>query len=149
MRLKTKLAAAITGLVFLVVLVLSWLYTSQLLRQHVEQSYNSTEILAHQLLFTTSDALEINLPKQTIDVNDPASVHAAVADSLRDDHALHAFMNSVINYVPTVFDIAIVDRDGVVLVSAPDASLEDQIAPKRPDYATLRNQSFIDTLKIV
>src|SRR5690242_516265 len=109
MRLKTKLAAAITGLVFLVVVVLSWLFITQLLQHHIEQSYNSTDILAHQLLFTTRQALEIGLPKQKIDVNDPASVHAAVANSLRDDHALHAFMNSVINYVPTVQDISIVD----------------------------------------
>lgn len=149
MRLKTKLAAAITILVFLVVTVLSWLYIGQLLQQHIERSYNSTDILAHQLLFTTRQALEIGLPQQTIDVNDPASVHAAVANSLRDDHALHAFMNSVINYVPTVFDIAIVDRDGRALVAAPNPALEDTILPPRPDYSTLRGHSLIDTLKIV
>jgi len=149
MRLKTKLAAAITGLVFLVVLVLSWLYISQLLQQHIERSYNSTDILAHQLLFTTRQALEIGLPKQNIDVNDPASVRAAVAATLRNDHALHAFMNSVINYVPTVFDISIVDRHGMALVTAPDASLEDHLLPSRPDYASLRKHSLIDTLKIV
>jgi len=148
-RLKTKLALAITILVFLVVSVLSWLYIGQLLQQHIERSYNSTDILAHQLLFTTRQALEINLPKQTIDVNDPASVHAAVANSLRNDPALHAFTNSVINYVPTVFDIAIVDRDGRALVTAPNPALEDTILPKRPDYATLRGHSLIDTLKIV
>lgn len=149
MRLKTKLAAAITGLVFLVVLVLSWLYISQLLQQHIERSYNSTDIIAHQLLFTTRQALEIGLPQQKIDVNDPASVRAAVAATLRNDHALHNFMNSVINYVPTVFDISIVDRNGVALVTAPDPSLEDHLLPNRPDYSTLRKHSLIDTLKIV
>ena len=149
MRLKTKLAAAITGLVFLVVFVLSWLYIGQLLQQHIERSYNSTDIIAHQLLFTTRQALEIGLPKQTIDVNDPVSVRAAVANTLRSDHALHNFMNSVINYVPTVFDISIVDREGVALVTAPDPSLEDHLLPSRPDYSSLRGHSLIDTLKIV
>lgn len=149
MRLKTKLAAAITGLVFLVVFVLSWLYISQLMQQHIEQSYLSTDIVAHQLLFTTRQALEIGLPKQTIDVNDPASVRAAVTYSLRHDHALNALVNSVINYSPTVQDIAIVDQDGRALVTAPDPRLEDRILPKRPDYASLRKNSLIDTLKIV
>lgn len=149
MRLKTKLAAAITGLVFLVVFVLSWLYIGKLLQQHIEQSYLSTDIVAHQLLFTTRQALENGLPKQTIDLNDPASVRAAVTYSLRNDRALNALINSVINYSPTVQDIAIVDRDGRGLVTAPDPSLEDQILPKRVDYASLRKNSLIDTLKIV
>ncbi len=64
MRLKTKLAAAITGLVFLVVSGLSWLYISQLLQQHIEQSYLSTDIVAHQLLFTTRQALR-KRPEET------------------------------------------------------------------------------------
>ena len=38
MRLKTKLVLAITGLVFSVVVVFSWLWLSQLLQQHIEQS---------------------------------------------------------------------------------------------------------------
>jgi signal transduction histidine kinase len=149
MRLKTKLAIVITGLVFLVVSVLSWLYISQLLQQHIEQSYSSTDIVAHQLLFTTREALDNGLRNRTIDVNNPAAVRAAVADSLRHDDALNALINSVITYSPTVLDIAIVDRDGRGLVTAPDPSLEDQILPQRPNYASLHNDSLIGMLKIV
>lgn len=149
MRLKTKLAATITGLVFLVVFVLSWLYISQLLQQHIEQSYLSTDIVAHQLLFTTRQALESGLRNRKIDVNDPAAVRAAVADSLRSDRALNALINSVINYSPTVLDISIADHDGRGLVTAPDPSLEDQLLPRRPDYASLRRDSLVEMLKIV
>lgn len=149
MRLKTKLAITITGLVFLVVSVLSWLYISQLLQQHIEQSYLSTDIVAHQLLFTTREALENGLRNQTINVNDPAAVRAAVAESLRNDDALNGLIASVINYSPTVQDVAIVDRDGRGLVTAPDPSLEDQVLPQRPNYASLRNESLIRMLKIV
>jgi len=149
MRLKTQLAAAITGLVLLVVSVLSWLYISQLLQQHIEQSYSATDIVAHQLLFTTREALENGLRNTKIDVNDPVAVRAAVADSLRHDTALNALINSVINYSPTVLDIAIVDRNGRGLVTAPDPSLEDQPLPQRPDYASLRKDSLIKMLKIV
>jgi len=149
MRLKTQLVAVITGLVLLVVSVLSWLYVSQLLQQHIEQSYSSTDIVAHQLLFTTREALENGLRNRKIDVNDPAAVRAAVADSLRNDTALNALINSVINYSPTVFDIAIADRNGRGLVTAPDPSLEDQLLPQRSDYASLQRDSLIQMLKIV
>jgi signal transduction histidine kinase len=149
MRLKTKLALTITGLVFLVVSVLSWLYIGQLLQQHIEQSYHSNDIVAHQLLFMTREALENGLRNQKINVNDPVAVRAAVAQSLRNDDALNALIASVINYSPTVQDIAIVDHDGRALVTAPDPSLEDQMLPKRPDYATLRHESLIQMLKVV
>lgn len=149
MRLKTKLALAITGLVFVVVSVLSWLYIGQLLQQHIEQSYLSTDIVAHQLRFTTQEALENGLRNSKINANDPAAVRAAVADSLRNDDALNALINSVITYSPTVLDIAIVDPGGRGLVTAPDPSIEDQILPQRPNYATLRNNSLIGMLKIV
>jgi signal transduction histidine kinase len=149
MRLKTKLAIVITGLVFLVVSVLSWLYISQLLQQHIEQSYSATDIVAHQLLFTTREALDNGLKNRKIDVNNPAAVRAAVADSLRHDDALNALINSVITYAPTVLDISIVDLNGRGLVTAPDPSLEDQVLPQRPDYSSLRNESLIGMLKIV
>jgi signal transduction histidine kinase len=149
MRLKTKLAVVITGLVLLVVTALSWLYISQLLQQHIDQSYLSTDIVAHQLLFTTRQALETGLKDQTIDINNPASVRAAVAASLRDDDALNALIDSVINYSPTVLDISIADHDGRALLAAPDPSLEDRLLPQRPDYASLRKNSLIGMLKIV
>lgn len=149
MRLKTKLAAAITGLSLVLVLVLSWIYISQLLQQHIEQSYHSTDIVAHQVLFTTRKALEIGLAGQKIDANDPAAVHAAVVTALQSSDALNALMNSVVNYSPTVFDVAIVDRSGRGLVTAPNAALEGQILPKRLDYASLRHLSTIGLLRIV
>lgn len=149
MRLRTKLAAAITGLVFLVVSVLSWLYISQLLQQHIEQSYLSTDIVAHQLLFTTRQALENGLRNRQLDVNDPSAVRAAISDSLRNDDALNALINSVINYSPTVLDISIADTAGRGLVTAPDPSLENHILPGRPPYSSLLKNSLIETLKIV
>jgi signal transduction histidine kinase len=149
MRLKTKLAAAITGLVFLVVTILSCLYLSQLLQQHIEQSYRSTDVVAHQLLFATRQALEKGLRNTPVNVNDPVALRAAVADSLRNDPGLNALINSVINYSPTVLDISIADHDGRGLVTAPDPTLQDQVLPTRPDYAWLLKKSLLQTWKVV
>ena len=50
MRLKTKLVLAITGLVFLVVCALSWIFLGQLLRQRISQAYSANDVVAHQIL---------------------------------------------------------------------------------------------------
>jgi signal transduction histidine kinase len=149
MRLKTKLAAAITLLVFVVTTAFSWLYLTQLVQQHIEQSYLSTDIVAHQLQFATRKALETGLRNRQINTNDPTALRAAVAESLRNDPGLTALINSVINYSPTVLDIAIADRDGRGLVTAPDPAMQDQLLPARPDYLSLRNTSLLEAMGIV
>jgi PAS domain S-box-containing protein len=148
MRLKTKLVAAITGLVFAVVVVFSWLYFSQLLAQHIEQSYNATDIVAHQILFATRQAVENGTRNDVINPNDPVAVRTAVATALRDDDALNALLNSVISYSPTVFDIAIADQDGRAYLST-DPTAEDELLPNRPDYASLRRAGVYQILSVV
>ena len=101
MRLKTKLVLAITGLVFLVVTVLSWLYLEQLLAQRISQSYSANDMVAHQILYGTRLALANGLRGRTLDANDPVALRAAVAESLQKDEGLEALLNSVIRYSPT------------------------------------------------
>ncbi len=148
MRLKTKLVVAITGLVFVVVTVLSWLYFGELLQQHIEQSYNATDIIAHQLQFATRLAIESGTRNLTINANDPVQLRAAIATALRKDPGLNALLSSVISYSPTVFDIAIADGSGRAYLST-DPAQQDQLLPPRQDYDSLRHASVIETLKIV
>ena len=149
MRLKTKLVLAITGLVFCVVVVFSWIWLSQLLQQHIEQSWSTTDYLAHNVLFQMRQALDTGLRDRHFDANDPVQVRAAVADSLRRDPGLNALLTSIVNYTPTVLDVAIVDRQNRAIIAVPDSTLDDQVLPKRPDYAVLRRQSPVRTLRIV
>ncbi|MGA8110964.1 MAG: ATP-binding protein [Acidobacteriaceae bacterium] len=149
MRLKTKLVLAITGLVFAVVVFLSWIWLSQLLQQHIAQSWESTDILTHQISFQVNRAIDTGLRGRQVDSHDPAAVRAAVAESLRQDSGLNSLLNSIVNYSPTVLDIAVADRQNRAIVAAPDATQDDQLLPKRPDYGILRHQSLIRTLEIV
>jgi hypothetical protein len=73
MRLKTKLVLAITGLVFLVVTVLSWLFLEQLLAQRISQSYAANDMVARQILYSTQLALNTGLQGRRVDPNNPAS----------------------------------------------------------------------------
>ncbi|HEY0759341.1 MAG TPA: ATP-binding protein [Acidisarcina sp.] len=147
MRLKTKLVVAITGLVFLVVAVLSGIFLAQSLHQHIEQSYVANDIAAHQLLFATRNAIESGLATN-VNSNDPVALRAAVAKSLRDDDGLQTLLNSVVQYSPTVFDISIADWDGRCLLST-DPVNQDQMLPVRRDYTELRDRNLIHLLTVV
>src|SRR5271154_4008133 len=148
MRLKTKLVLAITGLVVVMVTLLSGLYLSQLLLQQVEQAYSSNDILAHQILFATRHALKGGVRNHPVDPKDPAALRQAVAASLREDQGLSALLNSVIRYSPTVFDISIADWNDRVLLSTDVAQL-DQPVPIRPDFAEIRNASMLHLIEAV
>ncbi|MGA7352169.1 MAG: PAS domain-containing sensor histidine kinase, partial [Acidobacteriaceae bacterium] len=149
MRLKTKLVLAITGLVFSVVVVFSWIWLSQLLQQNIEQSWNATDYLAHNVLFQMRQTLDTGLRDRKFDPNNPAEVRAAVADSLRKDPGLNSQMTAIVNYSPTILDVAIVDRQNRAIIAVPDSSLDDQVLPNRPDYSVLRRQSLVRTFRIV
>uniref|UniRef100_A0A7V4XTJ8 histidine kinase n=1 Tax=Acidobacterium capsulatum TaxID=33075 RepID=A0A7V4XTJ8_9BACT len=149
MKLKTKLVLLITGLVFLVISTLSWLYLGQLLQVYINQSYTTTTEAAHQVLFATRQAIDSGLRERTFNVNDPAAVRAAVADSLRTNPGLNALINSIIDYSPTVLDVSIADSHGRALLSAPNAALNDQMLPRRENYGSLRGQTLWQTLHTI
>lgn len=148
MRLKTKLVAAITGLVFLVASILSMLYLRELLRDRITQSYQATDMVAHQVLFSTRRSLETGMAGVAIDADNPAMLRAAVADTLHRDLGLSALLNSIIRYSPTVYDISVADTSGRALITT-DPAAEDSLLPQRPDYATLRHGGLVQLLGVV
>jgi signal transduction histidine kinase len=149
MRLKTKIALAIGVLVFLVATALSWVYLNQLLKQRIDLTYDSAHVIAQQLLFATRTAIQNGVPQNTVNVNDPVAVQAAVTQALRKDEALNSLIASTISYAKTVSDIAIVDDRGIALVTAPEPGLENTTLPSRTDYASLRDNSLFGTLNVV
>src|ERR1700733_7801880 len=122
MRLKTKLVLALTGLVVAVVMVFSWIWMSQLLRQHFQLSYANTDFMAHEVSRQVNRALDTGLASRQFNPADQEAVRAAVAETLRRDAALNDQLNSIVEFSPTVLDVAIADRNGRALVAAPEAS---------------------------
>ena len=148
MRLKTKLVLAITGLVFLVVCTLSWIFLGQLLRQRMSQAFTANDMVAHQIAASTRRALETNLRREPVDPNNPQALRAAVARALRGDTALTALMTSAISYSPTVFDVAIADSEGRGLLST-DPTQFDHLLPQRQQYEELQSGGSLRLLEIV
>lgn len=148
MRLKTKLVLAISGLVFLLLCALSWIFLDQLLEQRISQSYDANNMVAHQILFATHQALETGASEGDFDIKDPKALRAAVAARLRNDSALTALLDSAIRYSPTVFDAAVADSQGVGLVSTNPADL-DRPLDVRPEYSQLEDGGLVRLLGVV
>lgn len=148
MRLRTKLVLAISGLVFLIVCALSWIFLNQLVKQRIAESVSSTSMVAHQISFATLRSLETNMQGQQVDAGDPTAVRAAVAKALRGDQGLIELMNSAVRYSPTVYDVSIAYIDGVGLLSTDPENL-DKTLPRRPDFAQLENDSLFSLLRVV
>ena len=148
MRLKTKLVLAITGLVFLVVCTLSWIFLGQLLRQRMTQAFTANDMVAHQIAAATTSALATNIRGEKVDASDPKAIRAAVSSALRSDANLTALMNSAISYSPTVFDVSIADSEGRGLLST-DPSNVDHLLPHRQEYEELQSGGLLRLLVIV
>jgi signal transduction histidine kinase len=148
MRLKTKLVVAITGLVFSVVTILAALFLSELIDQQIDQSYVTNDMVAHEILFEVRHALEGGVRNHPVDPQDQEALRETVVKSLHEDQGLSALLNSIIRYSPTVFDIAIVDWNGRVLLS-PDPGQQDQIVPNRPEFSEMRRRNLLHLISAI
>src|SRR5580698_8248372 len=148
MRLKTKLVVSATGLTCAIVLILSALFVSELMRQRIEQTVTANDMLAHQVYLMTRQAVVSGLTAHPpVDRSDGA-LHAAVTDALRSDQPLADVMNTIVRYSETVQDVSVTDAHGMTLVSTdPDAL--DQPAVPRFSLASLQNGGTAHQLKVV
>ncbi len=101
MRLKTKLVLSATGLTFAIVLVLSSIFVGELLRQRIDQAAADNDVLAHEVLLITRQAVETGLrTNPPVDRSDEALAYsgdgcAAELSATRGcdecDHSLFAY----------------------------------------------------------
>jgi signal transduction histidine kinase len=148
MRLKTKLVVSATGLTFAIVLILSALFVSELMRQRIEQTVAANDMLAHQVYLMTRQAVESGLRANPPTNRSDEALHAAVTDALRGDQPLTDVMNTIVRYSPTVQDVSVTDAHGMTLVSTdPDAL--DQPAIFRFSLASVQSGSVAHQMRVV
>jgi signal transduction histidine kinase len=145
MRLKTKLVLAITALVFLIAVLLSLVYVSQLLNEAVKQSYDTNQFAANQIRFALQQALETGLKDRKVDPDNPSQLRNLAAEAVRQDAALKAVIDSVIRYSFTVYDINIGDNASRTLLSTEPAN-QDRPLPLRPSYNQLLTDNPIQLM---
>lgn len=148
MRLKTKLVLSATGLTFAFVLVLSSMFVGELLRQRIEQTTAANDVLAHQVLLMTRQAVETGLRANPPADRSDEALHAAVTDALRSHQPLADVMNAVVRYSPTVQDVSVTDAHGLTLVSTDPDTLNQQ-AGYRMSLESMRDGSIAFQMKQV
>jgi PAS domain S-box-containing protein len=147
-RLKTKLVVAMSAMVFALVLALSFIYMSQLLRQRINESYENADFISHQIYQAAKQALELDLSNTKLDMDDPQRVHDAIADVLQSDAPVNTLLQSVVGYDPEVYDVSVIDLKGVALLHT-DAAALDKPVPNRASLDQLKAGGFLDQIKSV
>src|SRR3954464_11479961 len=147
-RLKTKLVVAMSAMVFALVLALSFIYMSQLLRQRINGSYENADFISHQIYQAAKQALEEDLSNTKLDMDDPLKVHDAIAEILQTDAPVNTLLQSVVGYNPEVYDVSVIDLKGNALLHT-DAAALDKPVPSRPSLEQLRDGGFLQQIKSV
>jgi len=138
MRLKTKLVLSITALMFAIVLMLSSLYVGELLRQRIEQTAATNDLMARQVLLLTQKTVEVGLREHPPVNRTDEALRLAVVDALRSQSALSDVMNAIVRYSPTVQDVSVTDAHGMTVLSTDPDEL-NQRAPFRTSLSTVQN----------
>jgi PAS domain S-box-containing protein len=147
-RLKTKLVLAISGMVFALVAILSYLYVSQFVRQRIADSYDGADFVAHQIFNGARQAIETDFSSTPIDTSDPAQLQRTIEESLQSDPGLNSLLQSIVGYSPTIYYAAITDADGVAMVHTDGISMGKTL-PVKQSFAKVRDGGFRKQLEVV
>ena len=145
-RIKTKLVAAISSMVMLVVAALSAINIVQMVRQRIDYFYQEGELGAHLVFNGAKDA--ILSPSDHPEENDFAKMEADAVARLQADDGMGTIMQGIVGYSSTIYDVAIAAPDGTAIVHS-DLYRQHNFLPQREDFARVRNGNFLHLLKAV
>ncbi len=148
MRLKTKLVIAITAMVVALVTALSYVYVAQLVRERISEAFDNGDFVAHQIFNGARQALELDLSDTDIDPTNPDDVRKAIQDSLQSDPGLNSLLQSIVGYLPEIYDAAIVDANGVAILHTEALSQGKHMAP-RPPVSDVRKANVWQQIKLL
>src|SRR5215467_3569172 len=148
LRLRTKLTLVMTGLVLLVVVVLSGVFVAQLLDQVLQQINKRATEIAHQVFDQASraisDAANEGLRNSS---NDPDDIHDYVRHAFEIDEGLRAQLKAAKD-TPSVYEVSITDTSGLVLVST-DEFLPGKVLARRLPLSQLTQRSTWHQVRVL
>jgi signal transduction histidine kinase len=148
LRLRTKLTLVMTGLVLLVVGVLSGVFLAQLLQQTLLETDKRASDLAHQVFVQAQHALT-DAASQGLrpSSEDPDDIHDYVRRAFEINPGLQAQLEAAISS-PSVYEVSITDQDGLVLISN-DENLPGKTQARRPPLSQLVQSGFVHQIKVL
>ncbi len=149
MSLKTKLRLSILALVLTVVLAYSWVYLSLLTRLEFEASFDLGQYVASKILPKADQILRDVLASDaaTFVGGDPIALTMLARTALASDPALGAVLESSVGYSYTIYDVAVVDEDGMILAHS-DTSHLGMRAPQRYSFEPLLSAGAPQQLRV-
>jgi signal transduction histidine kinase len=149
LSLKTKFTLATSLLVLAVVTLVSGLYIARLMRQTLREADDRARFVSLQILQACqSSILDATGRGDAPASNSPADLHEYMRRVLDNSSTLNSVMESAIGYSPTIYEITITDKDGIVLVST-DAALRGQKVAMRPQSSSLVRAKFFQQINML
>jgi PAS domain S-box-containing protein len=140
--LRAKLTMIMTGLVLLSTAVLSLVFSELLLQQVLHDTDKRANELAREAFDSARHALEDAKAQGLRPASeDPQEIHDYVAHAFEISEGLTSRLQSATDS-PSIYEVTIVDKDEVVLVSS-DPSLVGKTALRKPPFSQLVQSSFV------
>src|ERR1043165_9391379 len=146
LSLKTKLVIAITAMVVAIVVTLSTLYITEVVRQRIQSAADVSHNIGLELLSVSRGAFESDLSSYKIDENDPRQLEEAWQELLQTDWVVNALLDSVSGDSHLIYDAAIVDTKGVAVLHTNSGLLGTVVEP-REDFNSLLHADIRQELR--
>src|SRR5664279_5122320 len=148
LRLKTKLLVSISGMVFVLVAVFSYVVISHRLRQSTTEAYSRALFVAKEIEESAREATQVNLPNSDIDVSDETKVQEAVERRIQQDKGLNTLLQSILAYSFAIYDAGITDASGRVIVHTDTTLIGTRVEP-RESYGDVLSANVLRQLQII
>jgi len=146
--LRAKLTLVMTALVLLMVAVLSMVFLTQLLQQVLQDTDTRANELAHEVFRWAShaddDAREMGMRPAS---DDPQEIHDFVKKVFETSDALNVQLTSATE-LPSIYEVSIVDQDGLVLVSS-DSAQNGKVVTRRSPLSKLVQSPIVRQIRIL
>jgi PAS domain S-box-containing protein len=146
--LRAKLTMVMTALVLLMVAVLSMVFLQQELQQALVDTDTKANDLAHEVFQWASHADDdARLMGMRPSSDDPQEIHDFVRKVFETSDALNTQLTAA-SELPSIYEVSIVDRDGLVLVSS-DPSQAGKFVPRRQPLSKLVQSTIVRQIRIL
>ena len=146
--LRAKLTMVMTALVLLTTAVLSMVFLELLMQQVLHDTEKRASELAREVFDSAShaddDAKAMGLRPAS---EDPQEIHDYVRKVFETSDALNARLNAAVE-LPSIYEVSIVDKDGLVLVSS-DATEPGKVMGRRPPLSGLVQSPIVRQARIL
>jgi PAS domain S-box-containing protein len=149
LRLRTKLTLIMTGLVLLVVAVLSAVFVAQLFEQVLQQTDKRTVEIANQVFEQARRALAEAATRGLRPAsNDPNDINEYVQKAFRMSEGLRAQLKAAKVDTPAIYEVSITNNDGKVLIST-DENLTGKFLARRTKISQLTQRGYLHQAKVL